>query len=403
MKLAVLGDPHFGGGYALGKIDPYRQLNTRLLDHANTFDHVIDYLADEEICHLIVTGDVFEHRRPEASQMSVFSERLVRLADLGIRTHFVIGNHDLVRAHKTTTIDLLRNLRIPMVNVYSEIESFHCEDPQGGAGVNLILFPFRTRQMLQCATNEEAVRYLSDRLQHELRSLAKPGPSLLVGHFALQGAKSHDMSMEEHAVFEIVLPLSMFKGVDAVVMGHIHQFQVLSSDPLIAHIGSMERTDFGEAKHEKYLMVAETSGKRLVTQFVPLSVRGLHDLSIDMTADAPGTGTMDRVKKWLRDFAGNDGRMVGSIVRLEILVGESVAHELDAGELSRLLTSELLAETCVGVHIAAVSKRQLRDSSITERTIPVDSFIKYIEMVDDVGMRELMRTYGSKIIEEMKN
>jgi len=399
MKIAILGDPHFGAGYALGRIDTYRQLNTRLLDHSNTFDHVIDQVTDEGVSHLVLTGDIYEHRRPEASQIAIFSEKLSRLADMGIHTHIVVGNHDLIRAHKTTTIDMLHQLKLPMVHVYSEVDSFHCVDAKGDRGVNLIFFPFRTRYMLQCPTNEKAVEYLSTRLDYEMGNLETPAPTILVGHFALQGAKSQDISLEKHALYEIVLPLSMFADLDMVVMGHVHQFQVMQEEPLIAHLGSMERTDFGEAKYGKYLMLIEAKGDDLSYEFKPLPVRALHDISIDCTTC--GGDIMKHVMAWLDDFASKR-KMFGSIVRVDIVVDEKNARDVNTATVFNKLVKEMAVGNCVGVTTTVLTRRQVRDSSITERLKPMEAFDRYLKMVDDAETRDLMRKHGSLIIKGTK-
>lgn len=401
MKLVILGDPHFGGGYSLGKIDRYSRLNSRLMDHGNTMDHVIDFMVDREASHLVITGDVFEHRRPEASQTAAFSERLARLTDHSIHTHIVVGNHDMIRAHNTTTIDMLRLLRLPNVHVWSEIDSIHCEDPRGKLGINVIFFPFRTRQMLQCATNEKAVGHLIERLRYEVCGVEMPGPKILVGHFALQGAKSHALSMEAHAVSELVLPLSMFKELDATVMGHIHQHQVLSKDPFIAHIGSMERTDFGEAGQPKYFLVVDTDSGEAEYEFHPLPVRPLHDLSIDQAKAEPGNGVMTNIKDEILEYAKSN-KMFGSIVRAEVVVNDRAAHDVDTGELMRFLLKDLAVNNCVGVHSTIVAKRQLRNADITERIKPQVAFKKFLEGMDDEQLRKKLEKKGNKIIEETK-
>lgn len=396
MKLVVLGDLHLGGGYSLGKIDPYRQLNTRLIDHSNTFDHVVDFMVDHGVEHLALTGDIYEHRRPEASQMALFSEKLARLTELGIHTHIVAGNHDIVRAHKATTMDKFRLLKLPFVHVYNDIGSFHCKEPDG-TGINIVFLPFRTRQMLQCWSNNEAIAFIKDSLQYEIKALGNDDPVVLVGHLTLQGARQHGMPLEEHAVFDIILPTSTFEGIDAVLMGHIHQFQVLTEDPLIAHVGSMERTDFGESKQLKVFAFLDTESGSLVHEFVPLLVKPLHDLVIDKSTEGPDN-LMKSVEQWIRDY-GSKNKLTNSIVRVDVLVSEAAAHVVDTAEILRLLIRDMAVSNCVGVHATVLSKRQLRDSTITEKADPRTALDKWLELnVTDPTMRDDMRKAGFKIM-----
>lgn len=400
MKLVVLGDTHFGGGYALGKIDAYRRVNTRLLDHGATMDHVIDYIADNDVSHLVITGDIYEHRRPEAAQMGVFSEKLARLTELGVQTHIVVGNHDLVRAHKSTTVDVLKQLRLPTVHIWSEIDSFHCEDPRGGIGANLVFFPFRTKQMLQCPSNKKAIEYLKDRLVYEVRGFENPGPKILVGHFALQGAKTQSVTMDQ-AASEIVLPLSMFSELDLTVMGHIHQYQILGKDPLIMHLGSMERADFGEAGEKKHFLVVDTEGGNMSYQLLPLPVRELHDMVLDHTAADPDKDVMEAVLKEVRDY-GKSNKMLQSIVRAEILVNDRVAQDVRTDKVVEILVDEFGVHNCVGVHSTIVAKRQLRSADITERADPEQSFEKFLELEGDEELRKRLKKAGIQIIKETR-
>jgi exonuclease SbcD len=396
MKLVVLGDLHLCGGYSLGKIDPYRQLNTRLIDHSNTFDHVVDFMVERGIEHLALTGDIYEHRRPEASQMALFSEKLARLTDLGIHTHIVAGNHDIVRAHKATTMDKFRLLKLPFVHVYNDIGSFHCQETNG-TGINLVFLPFRTRQMLQCWSNEEAITFIKNSLQYEIKALGNDDPVVLIGHLTLQGARQHGMPLEEHAVFDIILPPSTFEGIDAVLMGHIHQFQVLTEDPLIAHVGSMERTDFGESKQSKVFAFLDTESGSLVHEFIPLQVKPLHDLVIDKSTEGPDN-LMKNVEQWIRDY-GSKNKLTNSIVRVDVMVSEAAAHAIDTAEILRLLIRDMAVSHCVGVHATVLSKRQLRDSTITEKADPRTALDKWLELnVTDTTMRDDMRKAGFKII-----
>lgn len=402
MRLVVLGDLHLGGGYSLGRIDPHRQLNTRLIDHSNTFDHVIDFMVDRGVKHLALTGDIYEHRRPEASQMAVFSDKLARLTDLGIHTHIVAGNHDIVRAHKATTMDKFRLLRLPTVHVYNDVGSYRCEDPGGGPGINLVLAPFRTRQMLQCWSNEDAAELLKNSLRYEQQLLDNGDPMVLVGHLTLQGATNHGSPLEEHAVFDIIMPTAAFEGFDAVVMGHIHQYQVIADNPLIMHVGSMERTDFGESKYPKFFVFFENDGGKLTWEFIPLPVKPLHDLVIDKSTEEPTT-LMDSIRQWIRDYAARN-KMANSIVRVDVTVGEAAAHAIDTAEIMRFLLRDMMVSNCVGVHSTVLSKRQLRDATITERADPKSALDKWLELnVSDPTMRGAMRKAGFRIIDGRGN
>jgi len=394
MKLVILGDTHFGGGYSLGTVNSYRQLNSRLIDFSNTFDHVIDYIKANDVKHFAITGDVFEYRRPQASELSIFSEKLQRLSEIGVHTHIVIGNHDMIRDQCATTMDVLERLKLPMVHIYADIDSVTCKDKTNDM-INLIFFPFRTRQMLDCFNNEDAVRRLSDRLQYEVRGITK-GPKILIGHFMLQGTMLGNIVVEGHTG-EIALPVEMFKDLDGTIMGHVHPHNIVQRNPLVAYIGSMERKDFGDSGHLKYFLVVDAEKGKLTYQFEKLPVRPIYDIELDQSSASNGKVATEQCIVKLTNFSKKN-KVIGGIIRLSILVNERSVYDLDKHKILSHLKKELRIHHCVNIHTQVVSKRQLRKSTITERINPVKSFEEYLTLIENEEMRELMRVRGSRII-----
>lgn len=399
MKLVILGDTHFGSGYSLGKTDIRTHLNTRLLDFSNTFDFVVDYMVANHVKHFVITGDIFEHRRPQASELSLFSKKMRRLTELGIHTHVVVGNHDIIREQKTTTIDVLRSLKLPMVHIYPDIESTACSD-DSGIKINLIFFPFRTRQMLDCSSNDEAVGRLNDRLQYEIRGVSNKWPTILVGHMMFQETRLGSTVLEGE-IGEVVLPLDMFKDLDATIMGHIHPHQIINKKPLICYVGQMDARDFGEGKYDKYLLAVEYKDENLVFSFEKLPVRLIYDIIIDQTSAEDGKEATESTKKYLKDFS-EDNNMIGSIVRITIVINEKSIFNFNKESVRYYLRKKLLINHCVGIYPQVISKRQLRKSSITESLDLEAAFDEFLELEDDLTIRERMREIGTRIIKDRR-
>jgi len=392
MKAIVLGDTHFGGSYSLGTTNSYRQLNSRLIDYANTFDRVIDHMKVEGIKHIIITGDIYEHRRPQAAEMSIFTEKLQRLREIGAHTHMVVGNHDIVRDQNATTLDMLKNLKIPNINIYKNVETVICSDGSEDV-INFIFFPFRTRQMFKCAENIEAVNRLSSLLQYEL-SMLKQGYKILIGHFMIQET-TLGQTVANSPMNEIALPVSMFKDLDGVIMGHVHGHEIIKTDPFVSYIGSMERNNFGDANDEKYFLEIDTN-EGLCYTFKPLFTRPLYDIEIDMRnlkEDDPTEFCINYCTKFFEDNFPKD-----SIVRITVFVNSNIAHNLKKERLRRFIKSKI--HHCVGIHVHIVSNRQLRKESINERCSPSSSFEDYLSLIKDEIMREKMREKGLEIISQ---
>ena len=85
MKIGIIGDVHIGASYSLGKTDPETQLNSRLLDYANTFNFIIDTFVKNKVSTVILTGDVFESKHPTTAQLNIFSKCLKRATDFGLK------------------------------------------------------------------------------------------------------------------------------------------------------------------------------------------------------------------------------------------------------------------------------------------------------------------------------
>lgn len=396
MKVVILGDTHFGAGFSLGRVDPHSHLNTRLLDFSHTFDYVVDYMISNGVSHFIITGDVFEYRRPQASELSIFSQKIRRLMDLDIQTHIVIGNHDLIREQRMTSLDVLKSLKIPNLFIYSDIDAAVCTD--GIESLNIVFFPFRTREMLDCSTNDEAVERLSQRLHYHVDKFNNKMPTIVVGHLMIQGTKIGNAVLEA-SPGEVVLPPNMFKGLNGVVMGHIHPHMIVRKRPFITYVGSMDCKDFGEANHKKHFLSIDVEDKKLKYIFEPLPVRPLYDLIVDQSNATNGKQATIGVQNFIKDFA-SEYDLEGSIIRLSVMVNDKCLFDFNKDIVRRFLRKKYNIFHCVGIYPQLTSKRQLRKSTITEHLSPLKSFSEYLELEDDKDMRENMRIFGTRIIRD---
>lgn len=390
MKILVLGDPHFGGGYSLGRVDQHLHLNSRLLDFSNTFDYVIDYLTNNNINNFFITGDIFEHRRPHASEINIFSQKVERLSSLKINTYIIVGNHDLIKEQKITTIDFLNLLKLPYVKVFSEIGSVQLD------GLDVILIPFKSKEMLCCSTNEDAVEKISLLINYEREKL-NGNKLIAIGHLMLQGTLIGDVVLEG-SPGEVVLPQNMFNDFEAVIMGHVHPHMVIRKHPFMTYLGSMECKDFNEAKYKKYFLTIDVN-KEIDYMFGELPVRKLYEISTDQSSAEDGEDATEGVLNYLNNLVEiND--LKDSIVRVEVVVNEKSLYNLNKDKIRNHLKQFHKIHYCVGIYPQVVTKRQLRKSTITERNDPITSFLEYIELEGDLDIRNKMKLIGSKIISE---
>jgi DNA repair exonuclease SbcCD nuclease subunit len=253
--------------------------------------------------------------------------------------------------------------------------------------------------MLDCKTNDDAIKRLHNSLQYEIRGISQ-GPKILVGHFMLQGTMLGNTVLEGHGG-EVVLPQSMFDGLDGVIMGHIHPHQIVRKNPLITYVGSMERKDFGDAKSPKYFLSINIDKDDIVFSFEKLSIRPVYDIDIDQSSVKDGSKVTEGCIEFLQNYA-TDNKMLGAIVRINIFINEKALYELDKDQIGLFMKEKLNIHNCVNIHTQVVTKRQLRKSTITERIDPLKSFVEYLDLVEDPQMKEKMKQIGSKIIRDRR-
>lgn len=387
MKVAILGDTHFGGGYSLGTSNQHRQINTRLIDYANTFDYVVDYMKNHNIKRFIITGDIFESRRPYAAELGLFAEKMNRLSEIGITTHIVIGNHDLVQEQSSTTVDVLKNLKLPTVNIHSDIESITIDN------FNVIFLPFRNRQMLNCSSNEEAIERINTKLIYERSKLI--GPTILVGHFMIDCNDVVSHFATEIESNEIVLPKNMFNDFDGTIMGHIHGHKVLRKNPFISYVGSMERNTFGEKDEQKHFLIFDSND--ISFQFEELPIRNLFDIRINQSESKTGSEAFENCSNFITQYH-RQNNLKNSIIRITIILNESAIAEFQTEKIHNLL-KKIGVFYCVGIYTELLNTRQLRKSIITEKLSPKQSFLEYLTLIEDEELKELIKKKGLKIIE----
>lgn len=397
MKLVcLLGDPHFGASYSLGGIDSKTQMNNRLLDYSNTFDFVIDHVLNNNIPHLIIMGDNFEHSRPSPIELSLFAKKLYRLSNQGVVVHIIVGNHDLIRSNKATSLDVFRQLKLPNINIYSTISSTTISDDKGNS-LNVIFLPYKSKDMLRLRTNDEAVGYVNERIRYELEENCNNDyRTIVAGHMTVKGSDVSHLLLNYDISSEIILPQKTFEYIDMSFFGHIHSFNVLSKNPYIVNIGSMERNNFSDMGIDKRFPTLDVSDNELGCEFTDIPVRNLHEIQIDCT-QLPIEQTMKYVMLALRRY-NKANKIENGILRIKIFVSSLNFNEIDLQKIRKYVRTKKIFY-CTGVNIITLTMRQPRRASITENSSDLDAFIEYLNLViEDKEFRTQLAEKGEQII-----
>lgn len=277
MRLLHFADAHIDmANY--GRHDPETGLPLRVLDFLKSLDTIVDAAISEKVDMVIFAGDAYKDRSPAPTFQREWGKRIVRLSQAKIPTLLLIGNHDLSpaigRAHAIQEFD---TLQVPFIKVLDKpqfLKPSHLWD----VPVQVIAMPWITRSGLMAnlemsaAEPSEVFSNLESRIsglvEEYINEADKSLPLILTAHASVEGAT---FGMERMVMLgsDLTLPISLVKDkrLDYVAMGHIHKPQDVNegSHPPVIYPGSIERIDFGEAKDDKFYIVADVErGKTTV-------------------------------------------------------------------------------------------------------------------------------------------
>ncbi len=269
MKLLHFADAHIDmANY--GRHDPETGLPLRVLDFLKSLDTIVDAAISEKVDMVIFAGDAYKDRSPAPTFQREWGKRIMRLSQAKIPTLLLVGNHDLSpatgRAHAIQEFD---TLQVPFVKVLQKPEFLTPKD-LWDLPIQVIAMPWITRSGLMAnlemsATDTSEIfsnleSRISSLVEEWINEADKNLPLILTAHASVEGA----LFGAERMVMlgsDLVLPLSLVKDarLDYVAMGHIHKPQDVNEGqhPPVIYPGSIERIDFGEAKDDKFFVLAE--------------------------------------------------------------------------------------------------------------------------------------------------
>ena len=246
-KILILGDLHIGRGTSQGKPAELGSLNSRIQDQIDLLDWAYGQcVLDKNLRTIVVTGDVYQDFRPHPAIIGIFMRWLKKCQRLGTQVHIVMGNHDILRSgqYVVSALDLVSELEMESAFVHKSIDRIDIGQ------YTIVFVPFRDKRMYEVKTKEEGLVKLEEELS-PCTETPSDKTKVCIGHLAVEGSIAVGDEISDQ-LNEMYVPPEMFKFFDLVWMGHIHNPQVLQhSDPYVAHIGSLDRSDFSKLEVEK--------------------------------------------------------------------------------------------------------------------------------------------------------
>jgi exonuclease SbcD len=328
IKLLHFADAHIDMAN-FGRHDPESGLPVRVMDFLKSLDTIVNTAISEKVDLVLFAGDAYKDRNPAPTFQREWGRRIMRLSRAGVPTLLLVGNHDLSpalgRAHALETFD---TLEVPGVRVIDRPSFFRPEDLN--LPVQILALPWISRSGLMAQMDlhgsdpSQVYRELEERLtelvHNWLDEIDPTLPVILTAHASVQGAKYGG----ERTVMlggDLVLPGSLVRDrrLDYVALGHIHKPQNLNANsdaplgydhPPVIYPGSIERVDFGEAKDDKFFVIAQIEPGNTIVEWRKLeNIRPFVDRFIRL--ERP-----EQITDQLINALGGADTLNGAIVRL---------------------------------------------------------------------------------------
>lgn len=325
----ILGDVHLGKGTSIGKAGIGSNLNSRIVDQTNLLDWTLDQAMECHADDIIITGDVFEDPKPHPTLIALFISWLKRCQVYDVRVHIIMGNHDLLRSGNSlvSPLDIISEVELDNVSVYKDIDTIMI----GTSAFTLI--PFRDRKSFGTGTGAEALSIIHDSLVYELASIPVTYDKIVVGHLAIEGSIPVGDEIDD-LTNELFCPLDMFQGYNYVWMGHVHKPQVMKKkNPYIAHIGSMDISNFGETDHKKHIVIIDCSD---VSSWESRQIPTRQLKKVNITVPKDTKDSTDYVLEELKKLDSFDK----SIVKVEVSLAAPELSSINKSSIEKYLASQ---------------------------------------------------------------
>lgn len=384
IKVLHLSDIHLGST-THGKINPQTGLNTRLEDFVAALTICIDRAINEPADIVLFGGDAFPDATPPPLVQQAFAKQFRRLADAGIPTVLLVGNHDQhSQGVGGASLAIYRSLAVPNFTVGDTIATHQIST--GAGDIQIITLPWITRSTLLTKAETEGFsmtevsQFLIDRLQvvieGEIRQLDPQLPTIMLAHVMVDTA-TYGAERFLAAGKGFTIPLSMLtrEAFDYVALGHVHRHQILSTQPLVVYPGSIERVDFGEENEAKGYCWLEVEKGNVKFDFCPIPTRAFRTMEVDVTqSDDPQAKLLKAIAKGKIDQA--IARLIYKVRAEQLaLIDDRVLHEAMAIAHNYALIPEVVSQN---------PRSRMPELSTAEALDPMTALKTYLSTREDL-------------------
>ena len=253
MRFLHLGDLHLGK--SLGDFD-------LIGDQKYILDQMLAVIRERTVDAVLIAGDVYDKAIPSEAATNLLDYFLCRLAETGVKTFLISGNHDSDDRLNYGS-RLFQDNQIFISSVFrGELEKYTVEDEQGE--VDVYLLPFVKASQVRHYFPDAKIDSYDDavRVIIEHAHLDRQKRNVIVAHQFVAGrsedpvlAGSESIGTQSVGLVEKI-SYDCFDPFDYVALGHIHRPQKMGRETL-RYSGTPLKYSFSEVDHKKSVTIVE--------------------------------------------------------------------------------------------------------------------------------------------------
>ncbi|MDJ0462375.1 exonuclease SbcCD subunit D [Streptomyces sp. H27-C3] len=231
-----------------------------LLEAQSAFlDHLVTTVRERDVDAVLVAGDVYDRAVPPLSAVALFDRALHRLADVGVPTVMISGNHDSARR-----LGVGAGL-IQRAGIHLRTDPAACATPVvlGDAHGEVAFYglpylePALVREEFKAARagHEAVIGAAMERVRADLAGRPEGTRSVVLAHAFVAGGEPSDSERDITIGGVAAVPAGVFDGVDYVALGHLHGSQAVTDR--VRYSGSPLAYSFSEATHRKTMWLID--------------------------------------------------------------------------------------------------------------------------------------------------
>ncbi|MFF4316699.1 exonuclease SbcCD subunit D [Streptomyces sp. NPDC001507] len=239
-----------------------------MLDAQSEFiGHLVTTVREHAVDAVVVAGDVYDRAVPPLAAVELFDDALHRLADLGVPTVMISGNHDSARR-----LGVGAGL-IDRAGIHLRTEPSACGTPvvlaDAHGDVAFYGLPYlepalvKDEFAVERAGHETVLAAAMDRVRADLAARPAGARSVVLAHAFVTGGEPSDSERDITVGGVAAVPAGVFDGVDYVALGHLHGCQTITGR--VRYSGSPLAYSFSEADHRKSMWLVDLAADGTVT------------------------------------------------------------------------------------------------------------------------------------------